>query len=125
METYKVAIIGAGASGLIASSILAEKGIKTILVEKNSKIGRKILSTGAGKCNISNSKINLDCYHCTDFEKLKIILSKVSLTDISDFFNYKLGIITFSDEKGRIFPISQKAESVPLAFEIFLKNKSV
>jgi len=125
MENYKVAIIGAGASGLMASSILAEKGIKTILIEKNTNIGRKILSTGAGKCNISNSNINTDCYNCLDLEKLKIILSKVSLTDILNFFKYKLGIITFSDEKGRIFPISQKAESVPLAFEIFLKNKSV
>ncbi|DAB35958.1 MAG TPA: aminoacetone oxidase family FAD-binding enzyme, partial [Sulfurospirillum cavolei] len=55
----RVAIIGAGASGLVCAIEAARKGLHVTLFEKNGKVGRKILATGNGKCNISNEKISL------------------------------------------------------------------
>ncbi|HOL63073.1 MAG TPA: aminoacetone oxidase family FAD-binding enzyme [Elusimicrobiales bacterium] len=122
-EIYDVAIIGAGAGGLLSACVLAEKGFKTILIEKNSKIGRKILSTGAGKCNISNSNISSRFYITDDYPKLDRIFSSCGPEKIVSYINDKLGIMTVEKEKGKIFPVSQKAESVVNAFDIFLKTK--
>ena len=81
-EIYDVAIIGAGASGLMAASRLAEKKIKTVLIEKNSKTGRKLLSTGAGKANLSNTDISPEFYLCDNKKKLSEIFKKTSPEDI-------------------------------------------
>ena len=51
-----IAIIGAGASGLLTSIILGRAGFKVTIFEKNKKIGRKILVTGNGRCNISTRR---------------------------------------------------------------------
>lgn len=124
-ELYDVAIIGAGASGLISASVLAEKNIKTILIEKNSKIGRKLLSTGAGKANLSNTNISTDFYLCDDKRKLQEIFKKTPSEEVLNFLRYKLGVFTVVKERGKIYPLSEKSENVSFAFENFLKNSSV
>ena len=55
-----IAIIGAGASGLLASIVLSKKNFDVTIFEKNPKAGKKLLATGNGKCNITNKNLALD-----------------------------------------------------------------
>ena len=122
---YDVAIIGGGASGLMAGCVCKEKKLNTIIIEKNSKIGRKILSTGAGKCNISNLNVSADSYLTDDPKKLSNVFNKLTPDKLLSFINHKLGIMTVVKEKGKIFPVSENAASVVNAFDIFLRNKNI
>lgn len=65
-----VAIVG-GCIGLVCAIEAARAGHAVILFEKNSKVGRKILATGNGKCNISNENISLSSYHGEQIHRIK------------------------------------------------------
>ncbi|MEW5951678.1 MAG: aminoacetone oxidase family FAD-binding enzyme [Elusimicrobiota bacterium] len=121
-EIYDAAVIGAGASGLAFSCLACEKGIKVALIEKNHKIGRKLLSTGAGKCNITNKKISVSDYICGDEEKLKSIFKKTPHEEVVKFIEEFLGIILTEKEEGRLYPYSMRAETAVFAFERLLKK---
>ena len=59
----KIGVIGGGASGMMAAITAATYGAKVVLLEKNDRIGRKILATGNGKCNFSNKTIEKSDYN--------------------------------------------------------------
>lgn len=87
----RVAIIGAGASGLVAAIMAARKGAQVVVYEKNSKIGRKILATGNGRCNITNEHIELSNYHGLKPSFVKSALSRFTTLTCKKFFG-ELGI---------------------------------
>ncbi|CAA6822023.1 MAG: Unknown protein, partial [uncultured Sulfurovum sp.] len=58
-----VIIVGAGASGLITAIVAARRGKKVLILEKNNKIGKKLLATGNGKCNIANQRPTLERFY--------------------------------------------------------------
>ena len=60
---YDVAVIGAGASGMMAAIQAAKNGKKTVVFEVLARPGKKILVTGNGKCNLTNYKVDDSCYH--------------------------------------------------------------
>ena len=60
---YDAMIIGGGASGLIAACALARKGRRVVLLEKQDRVGRKLLSTGNGRCNLTNLNAGAGDYH--------------------------------------------------------------
>ena len=53
MRNMRIAIIGGGAAGLMAACLLARRGLRPVLLEKQSRVGRKLLSTGNGRCNLT------------------------------------------------------------------------
>ena len=63
MSNKNIAVIGGGASGLIAAIIAASNGHKVTIFEKNNKLGKKILATGNGRCNIANKNYKLENFH--------------------------------------------------------------
>lgn len=81
-----IAIIGAGASGLIASIFAKKNGHNVTIFEKNNKIGKKILATGNGRCNITNSNLKLENFHSKNIEFVKQILDTFTLDDTLEFF---------------------------------------
>ncbi len=108
-----VVIIGGGASGLMCAITAKQKNknISVAIIEKNDRIGKKLLSTGNGRCNLTNKNISLDNY-CGSFKKqLKNILNEYNTDYILEFFK-KLGLFTFCDNDGRYYPISKQASSV-------------
>lgn len=122
----KVVIIGAGAAGMIAASVAADRGLDVTLVEKNNRVGRKILITGKGRCNITN-----DC----EIEELienvptngKFLYSAFytfTNIDVIDMFN-NLGVKTKTERGKRVFPQSDKAHDIANALEKQIKNKDV
>lgn len=110
----RVGIIGAGASGLLLATKLEKLNIDYMLFNKG-KIGRKILASGNGKCNISNQNIFDEAYHNNPFA-LNIV--KKHQKDLFDYFN-ELHIYTKYDNEGRMYPISESSLSV---LNILLKN---
>ncbi len=115
----KVAIIGGGASGLFAGITAARRGFEVVLYEKSSKVGRKILATGNGRCNISNENISLENYHGSEPSFVKYALNKFNTNEIKKFFSH-LGLEIIEGANGRLYPMSLQALSVVdyLFFEV-------
>ncbi|ARU47919.1 NAD(P)/FAD-dependent oxidoreductase [Sulfurospirillum diekertiae] len=107
----RIAIIGAGASGLVCAIEASRKGHNVTLFEKNSKVGRKILATGNGKCNISNEKIQLERYHGKSPSFAKEALKRFDTFTCKAFFR-SLGLEMREGEEGRLYPMSHQASSV-------------
>jgi predicted flavoprotein YhiN len=81
----KLAIIGGGASGLIAAITAANQGAEVTIFEKNDRIGKKILATGNGKCNITNLYQDIKCYHSSKPDFVMEILNQFPVTETISF----------------------------------------
>ncbi|MDA8130717.1 MAG: aminoacetone oxidase family FAD-binding enzyme [Elusimicrobia bacterium] len=110
-DSYDVIVIGAGASGLAAAVEAARAGASVLVLEKNHVPGRKILSTGAGKCNFTNSVITPDRYHPPAAAFLKRTFAALPPQGVLSFFR-ELGLLWTEDSRGRLFPRSLKAQDV-------------
>jgi len=116
----KVVVIGAGASGIIAS-LKASVNNEVILIDGNDKCGKKLLITGNGKCNYWNEDININNYSTSDINKLENILNKNN-----EVLNYleKMGIYP-KIKNGYYYPASGLAASIREIFEKELERRNV
>jgi hypothetical protein len=106
-----IAIIGGGASGLLAAVTAAESGHRVMLFERQARVGRKLLSTGNGRCNISNKNVSISRYHGENTEFIRPALTEFSTDDAMTFFR-NLGLVTVTEPDGKIYPFSDQAGSV-------------
>ncbi|MDD2568780.1 MAG: NAD(P)/FAD-dependent oxidoreductase [Clostridia bacterium] len=117
MVFYEIAVIGGGASGMVAAIAAAEQsrimGLSTNITvyEKQERVGKKLLATGNGCCNLANSSLELSNYHGKDTAFAKTALSLYNLPHTLDFFQ-KLGLLTKEEENGKIYPYSRQAAAV-------------
>ncbi|MHB8063460.1 MAG: BaiN/RdsA family NAD(P)/FAD-dependent oxidoreductase [Ruminiclostridium sp.] len=122
----KVIVIGGGPAGIMAAGIAAKNGNEVVLLEKNERLGKKLLISGKGRCNITND---------TDVEGLientpgngNFLYSAFytfSNQDLISFFN-ELGVNTKVERGGRVFPTSDSAKDVMHALQTFLNNNNV
>ncbi len=109
----KIAVVGAGASGLFASGLLAQKGEDVVVFDKNEKIGKKLFITGKGRCNLTNlCSVEDFLKNVVRGEKfLKSALYNFSSQDCVDFFE-GLGLKTKVERGNRVFPESDKSSDV-------------
>jgi len=117
----KIVIVGAGASGLLASIVLSKKGYKVVLIEKEKKLAKKLRATGNGRCNITNLKINNYNFHSSSGDTKNFI---VSYRDVENLF-LTLGIPFTAMEDGRVFPLSKEANNVADMLEYQAKKYGV
>ncbi len=112
MKSYKVAIIGGGAAGMAAAVTCSKKfgGKNIIILEKQQKIGRKLLATGNGRCNISNLNMDITHYH-GDQRIAQSVLSLFGTKNLKRFFS-GLGLLLRDDPEGRMYPYSNQAITV-------------
>ncbi|HIP12799.1 MAG TPA: NAD(P)/FAD-dependent oxidoreductase [Arcobacter sp.] len=106
-----ISIIGAGASGLLSSVILAKKGFNVTVFEKNTKAGRKILATGNGKCNISNENLSMDNFHSSSKDFPTYAINTFTYKKFEEFFN-NLGLLLLKGSGTKVYPLSLQASSV-------------
>ena len=109
-NNIKIAVIGGGASGMTAAITAARQGAEVILFEKNDRVGKKLLATGNGKCNLSNMEFSMDQYYCSDKEKLQKIFDRFSPWDTISFFE-SMGLMVKEKNKG-LYPYSEQASAV-------------
>ncbi|MBL7198051.1 MAG: NAD(P)/FAD-dependent oxidoreductase [Candidatus Omnitrophica bacterium] len=113
MKNFNVVIIGAGASGLMAAVRASEFTDKVLLIEKNDSLGRKLLLSGKGRCNLTNIA-QLDEF-LTHFGKqgnfLRSAFAKFFNTELIQFFEQR-GLKLKTERGGRVFPVSDSSESV-------------
>ncbi|PLS14927.1 aminoacetone oxidase family FAD-binding enzyme [Bacillus sp. M6-12] len=110
---YDVIVIGGGPSGLMAAIAAGEQGVKVLLVDKGDKLGRKLAISGGGRCNVTN-RLSIDeiIKHIPGNGRfLFSAFSEFSNEDIIAFFE-KLGIELKEEDHGRMFPVTDKAQSV-------------
>lgn len=113
-----IAIIGAGASGLTAAIVAARAGAKVVIFEKNTKVGKKILASGNGRCNVTNENIKTAHYHGENPSFVTYAISQFNTLTCKRFFE-ELGVVLVEGNKGRLYPKSGQSSSVSsvLAYE--------
>ncbi len=114
-------IIGGGASGMMAALSAGRQGYKTLLIEKNNKLGKKILATGNGRCNFTNVFASSKDYN-SDF--VLGALSVLSVKDTLKLFD-DLGLMKLEEGQGRCYPASEQAQSIMDVIEEELKRLKV
>lgn len=120
---YSVAVIGAGASGIAAAISLGRVGKPCIICERLPQIGKKILASGNGRCNLSNEKLDDSFYNPLARPLVKSVFARFGGEDIKKFF-HSLGL-TLHSEDGRLFPVTNQSLSVVKALELELRKLSV
>ncbi len=118
----KIGIIGGGAAGMMAAITAAGQGANVTLLEGNDRLGKKILSTGNGKCNLGNEKLDMEEYYTSAPDFLEKSLQRFSTDDTIDFFR-GLGLLIKS-KNGYLYPAGEQAAIVldVLRFEVEAKG---
>ncbi|MDE6551005.1 MAG: aminoacetone oxidase family FAD-binding enzyme [Clostridia bacterium] len=106
---YDAIIIGGGAGGIVCALQCALGGKKTLLIEAGERIGRKILVSGNGRCNLSNTAVGADKYNAPKF--VAPVLESWGCNKVLDYFA-TLGLLCRTDGEGRVYPHSMSAGSV-------------
>ena len=107
----KIAVIGAGASGLLAALHAAWQGAPVTLFERNATLGRKLLVTGSGRCNLTNDGVPNNPYTCDDPTWLSDLLDRFGVPDLLETLT-KIGIPAYKTWDGWYYPLSNSAHSV-------------
>ena len=116
-----IIIIGAGASGIVTAINAKNENNRVILLEKNDRIGKKLLATGNGRCNYTNMNLSEKNYSSPDF--VKRTLEDFSNEDLINYFRI-LGLESTLDGN-RVYPISLKANSVLNILIYWLEKKGI
>ena len=114
---YDAIIIGGGAAGLAAACALVRARKRVLLLEKQVRVGRKLLSTGNGRCNLTNLGAGPEHYHGCRGAAARV-LELVSPEDVTAFFD-ELGVPCVADAEGRVYPMSNQAASVLDALRLY------
>lgn len=118
----KVCIIGGGASGMMASLLIASKKHEVVLLEKNEKLGKKIYITGKGRCNLTNAVTGNE-FLANVVTNPKFVMSsevRFNSSDTMALFE-ELGVPLKIERGNRVFPVSDKASDITKALEKRLK----
>ena len=106
----RIGIVGAGASGLAAAIAAARAGAQVTVIEHMDKAGKKILSTGNGRCNLTNRRMEAECFRCGQKDFPMKVIERFGLEETLCFFE-GLGIL-IKDRNGYLYPYSDQASSV-------------
>ncbi|MBX7404797.1 NAD(P)/FAD-dependent oxidoreductase [Clostridium chauvoei] len=126
MIHHDLIIVGGGASGLTAAIAAKDFGIDVAILEATDRIGKKILTTGNGRCNISNSTISFPflSYHSENSNFFVESLSKFTVEDAKSFF-LSLGLPIVELNNGKMYPQSLQASSVVDIFRFALEEREI
>ena len=126
VRRFKAAIIGGGAAGMMAALSASRilPGEEILLLEKNSRLGRKVSATGNGRCNFSNRSCSWQDYGGQDLSLVRHAFDHLSPAETTTLFE-ELGILAREESDGRLYPYSEQASAVAEALEDELKSNGV
>ena len=106
----QIGVIGGGAAGMMAAITAAGEGAQVTILERNDRIGKKILQTGNGKCNLGNRSLSVECYHGGDPEWISKVLERFDIEDTIRFFQ-SIGLM-IKEKNGYLYPVCEQAAAV-------------
>jgi len=106
-----IAIIGGGAAGMVAAIAAGRLGARVRVLERMSRVGKKLLATGNGRCNLTNLNVDASRYHGGRPLFVRDALEQFGVQKTLTFFE-ELGVLTRVEEDGQLFPITHQASSV-------------
>ncbi|MBQ6431738.1 MAG: NAD(P)/FAD-dependent oxidoreductase [Oscillospiraceae bacterium] len=119
----KVLIIGGGASGMIAALTASEQpDNEVVLLERQARMGRKLLATGNGRCNLTNRDLSAEHYHGQQPQFCRYALRAFGVKDTLAYFR-SLGLLTVTEDSGRVYPRSDSANSVADVLRLPLEQR--
>ncbi len=128
METMRVyaAIIGGGASGLMCACVASKRNPnkKIVVIERDNRVGKKILVSGNSRCNLTNINANTENYNSSFENGVEYLLKNYPPQRIIEYFN-SIGLVTFSDSEGRVYPLSKQSTAVLSVLRNELKRNGV
>jgi len=120
-----VVIVGGGAAGMMAGLTAAENGAQVTLLERNPRVGKKLLMTGSGRCNYTNTHAADPAhYHGLDRSGIESVLASMTVDEMIHLFA-RLGISPLIEEEDRVYPRSEQAASVLDALRFALRELGV
>ncbi len=126
MRDYDITVIGGGAAGMMAAICAGRSGKRVCLIERNTSLGKKVMITGKGRCNITNTasvdKIIEKFGRGGEF--LRTALFAFSAEDLVSFFRTR-GVELKAERQGRVFPVSNRAHTIVNALEAGLEENDV
>ena len=125
MEEYDIAVVGGGPAGIMAAIAASRNSSRVALLEKNSSLGRKLLMTGGGRCNITNSKPIkklLNIYPQKNF--LKHSFYTLTNEKLLSFFEDR-GLHFIEEDDNRIFPETEKSSDILKILMEYLESVSI
>jgi predicted Rossmann fold flavoprotein len=126
-DEFEVAVIGGGPAGMMAAGAAAEAGARVVLIEKNEKLGKKLLITGGGRSNITNAEHDVRVLLSKFKESDQFLFSAFSQWAVKDtigFFESR-GMKTKEEALKRVFPASNSAQSVWDTLAAYLKEGGI
>jgi predicted Rossmann fold flavoprotein len=120
---YDIAIIGGGAAGIVSAISAVRSGQSVVICERLPQLGKKILATGNGRCNLLNDNLSEEFYNLGARTLVKSVFARFGKKEILEFFN-GIGLETYSQD-GRIFPVTNQAASVLKVLEMELRRLNI
>lgn len=105
----KTLVIGGGMAGLTYAIVACKNGWDVTVAERNGRVGKKIAMTGNGKCNIGNVNVSASCYN-----RSGIVLRVLQALPVCEYVRFlnSCGVYTYTDDEGRMYPLSDSAAGV-------------
>ena len=120
-----IGIIGGGASGMAAALAAAEnEKTRVVLLERQARVGRKLLATGNGRCNLTNLSAGEGGYHGNASEFARYAIDAFPPEKTLDWFR-SLGLLTVAEDSGRVYPYSDQANSVVDVLRFALEKPNI
>lgn len=107
----KIIVVGGGAAGMMAAIVAKRNGLEVTLLERNDRVGKKLLATGNGRCNYTNLNINIENYHGMDNSFASGALTELNMDKTIEFFE-DLGITPADEDNGKVYPMSFQSSSM-------------
>ena len=121
----RIGIIGGGASGMAAALAAAENpNVQVLLLERQARLGKKLLATGNGRCNLTNLHAGERGYHGNDAAFAQYAISEFDPQETLNWFK-KLGLFTVAEDSGRVYPYSDQANSVVDTLRFALEKPNI
>lgn len=120
----RVLVIGGGAAGMMAALTAAENGHAVTLLERQGRVGRKLMATGNGRCNLTNHHVSPAHYHGETPDFCRHALAAFDVGSTLLYFA-GLGLLTTVEDSGRVYPFSNMAGSVLDVLRFALENSGI
>ncbi len=120
-----IGIIGGGASGMAAALAASENpNVQVVVFERQARVGKKLLATGNGRCNLTNLHAAAGGYHGEDAAFASVAIGKFPPADTLAWFQ-KMGLYTVVEESGRVYPYSDHANSVVDVLRLAMERDNI